>query len=87
MTKNNRNGLQKGYTRREALAAMARYSAAVGGTAATIVTAEGLVSDASAYPAFLKNLCRRNPSHWLCSWDGWDEWESRRGGGNGRVRF
>ncbi len=79
------------YTRREALAAMAKYSAAVGGTAATIVTAEGLVSAASAYPPWLTNFCRRRPNHWLCTWDGWDRWDTwnsnGRGNGNGRIRF
>jgi len=78
------------YTRREALAAMVKYSAAVGGTAATIVTADGLVSAASAYPPWLSNFCRRHPDHWLCTWDGWDTWNSPgngRGNGNGRIRF
>lgn len=78
------------YTRREALAAMAKYSAAVGGTAATIVTADGLVSAASAYPPWLSNFCRRHPNHWLCTWEGWDTWNSNgngRGNGNGRIRF
>lgn len=37
------------YSRREALAALAKYSAAVGGAAVTIVSADGLVSAASAY--------------------------------------
>ena len=78
------------YTRREALAAMAKYSAAVGGAAATIVTADGLVSAASAYPPWLANFCRRNPGHWLCTWEGWDRWDqpgNGRGNGNGRIRF
>lgn len=76
------------YTRREALAALAKYSATVGGAAATIVTADGLVSAASAYPPWLQNFCRRRPNHWLCTWEGWDNWrtyeeEDRRG----RIRF
>ena len=79
------------YTRREALAAMARYSAAVGGTAATIVTADGLVSAASAYPPWLSDFCRRRPTHWLCTWDGWNRLDTLdgngRGNGNGRIRF
>lgn len=37
------------YSRREAVKALAKYSAAVGGAAAVVVTAEGLVSEASAY--------------------------------------
>ncbi len=58
----------KAYTRREALAAMAKYSAAVGGSAVTIVTAEGLVSAASAYPPddALIRFCIRNPTHRKC---------------------
>lgn len=78
------------YTRREALAAMAKYSAAVGGSAATIVTADGLVSAASAYPPWLSDFCRRRPNHWLCTWEGWDTWDSNgngRGNGNGRIQF
>ena len=76
------------YTRREALAAIAKYSAAVGGSAATIVTAEGLVSAASAYPAWLSDFCRRRPNHWLCTWEGWDRWDGNgRGNGTGRIRF
>lgn len=82
------------YTRREALAAMAKYSAAVGGSAATIVTADGLVSAASAYPEWLSDFCQRRPGHWLCTWDGWDDWENNRNGrsnnggrGSGRIRL
>lgn len=58
----------KAYTRREALAAMAKYSAAVGGSAVTIVTAEGLVSAASAYQPddVLIRFCIRNPDHRKC---------------------
>lgn len=37
------------YSRREAVLALAKYSAAVGGAAAVVVTADGLVSEASAY--------------------------------------
>ena len=39
------------YSRREAISALVRYSGAVGGAAAVVVTAEGLVSEASAYRA------------------------------------
>ncbi len=64
------------YTRREALAALARYSAAVGGAATTIVTAEGLVSSASAYPwpPWLDEWCRRHPNSPICTWSGWEYW-------------
>ena len=78
------------YTRREALAAMTKYSAAVGGAASTIVTAEGLVSAASAYPAWLSEFCTRRPDHWMCTWEGWETWESNgngQGNGNGRIQF
>ena len=76
------------YTRREALAAIAKYSAVVGGSAATIVTADGLVSAASAYPAWLSDFCRRRPNHWLCTWDGWESLDGNgRGNGNGRIRL
>ena len=69
---------------------MAKYSAAVGGAAATIVTADGLVSAASAYPPWLANFCRQRPTHWICTWEGWDRWDPPgrgRGNGNGRIRF
>lgn len=46
------------YTRREALAAMAKYSAAVGGSATAIVTADAAVAQAAAYP-------------WWCEWFWW----------------
>lgn len=78
------------YSRREALAAMVKYSAAVGGAASTIVTADGLVSAASAYPEWLSDFCHRKPDHWLCTWEGWDNWDSNgngRGNGNGRIQF
>lgn len=79
---------QATYTRREALAAIAKYSAVVGGSAATIVTADGLVSAASAYPPWLANFCRRRPDHWLCTWEGWDRRDGNgRGNGNGRIRY
>lgn len=84
---------QRTYTRREALAAMVKYSAAAGGAATTIVTADGLVSAASAYPAILSNFCRRNPNHWLCTWDGWNNFNGQNtqgggnGNGNGRIQF
>ena len=57
------------YTRREALAALGKYSAVLGGAAVTIVSAEGLVSVASAYtPAdVLARLCARNPWHKKCT--------------------
>lgn len=68
MPDDNENGPVKAYTRREALAAMAKYSAAVGGSAVTIVSAEGLVSAASAYPPddALIRFCLRFPSHKKC---------------------
>ncbi len=76
------------YTRREALAAMAKYSAAVGGAATTIVTADGLVSAASAYPEWLTDFCQRNPDHWLCTWEGWEYWDGNgKGNANGRIQF
>lgn len=76
------------YTRREALAAMAKYSAAVGGAASTIVSADGLVSAASAYPAWLSDFCARRPDHWMCTWEGWDYWDGNgQGNGNGRIQF
>jgi len=55
------------YTRREALAALARYSTALG-AATTILTADGLVSAASAYwsPAKWEKFCRNKPNHWKC---------------------
>ncbi len=37
------------YNRREAMAALVKYSGALGGAATIVVTAEGLVSEASAY--------------------------------------
>ena len=83
------------YTRREALAALARYSTALG-AATTIVTADGLVSAASAYswPSWLNDFCRRRPNSRICTWDGWDDWNrGGRGGrgnngrGNDRIRF
>lgn len=64
------DGSKGAHTRREVLAAMAKYSAAVGGTAATIVTAEGLVSAASAYGTAadrLERFCQRKPDHKKCS--------------------
>ena len=67
---------------------MAKYSAAVGGAASTIVTADGLVSAASAYPEWLSRFCQRNPNHWLCTWEGWETWDGNgRGNGNGRIQF
>lgn len=56
------------YTRREALAALAKYSAVVGGSAATIVSADGLVSAASAYWSDEKwaKFCGQNPWHKKC---------------------
>lgn len=57
------------WSRREALAALARYSAVVGGSAATIVSADGLVSAASAYWSAEKmaRFCAKNPTHWKCT--------------------
>ena len=63
-------GPEEAYTRREALAAMMKYSAAVGGSAATIVSAEGLVSAASACQSAadrLERFCQRKPDHKKCS--------------------
>ncbi|NSY39560.1 twin-arginine translocation signal domain-containing protein [Leisingera sp. ANG59] len=42
-------GDPQAYSRREAMKALAKYSTAVGGAAAVVVTAEGLVNEASAY--------------------------------------
>ena len=64
-----KDDLQEGtYSRREALAALAKYSAGLGGAAATIVTADGLVSAASAYwsPEKWERFCNKNPTHWKC---------------------
>ncbi|MFW8596400.1 hypothetical protein [Cribrihabitans neustonicus] len=44
------------YSRRDAVKALAKYSAAVGGAAAAVVTADGLVSEASAYKYKEKKL-------------------------------
>lgn len=59
------------YSRREALAAMMKYSAAVGGSAVTILSADALVSAASAYPLTeeerLARFCANNPTHWKCT--------------------
>jgi len=81
MTGRREDDQSEGYTRREALAAMAKYSAAVGGAAATIVTADGLVSAASAYWSQEKweKFCRKNPTHWKCT--------GRATSASGRVRF
>lgn len=73
-------------SRRAALAALAKYSAAVGGSAVTIVSADGLVSAASAYPDYLSDYCHRYPDAQICSddfWDWWDNWWNRGGGGGG----
>lgn len=61
--------LDKSYTRREAVAALAKYSVALGGAATTIVTADGLVSAASAYwdDDKLARFCEKNPTHWKCA--------------------
>lgn len=70
MSSDGRNNAGKVYTRREALAALATYSAALGGAATTIVTADGLVSAASAYvsPADrLARFCAKHPTHWKCA--------------------
>lgn len=79
------------YSRREAVAALVRYSAAVGGVAVPILTADDAVAQASAYPPdfsdnpILQRFCERHPSHWICSLfgsgGGW------RGQGNGRISF
>jgi hypothetical protein len=55
-------------SRRDVLAALAKYSAGLGGAAATIVTADGLVSAASAYWSDdkLARFCSKNPTHWKC---------------------
>lgn len=81
------DGVDKPYSRREALTALAKYSVALGGSATTIVTAEGLVSAASAYPDWLRDFCQANPGHWICTWDGWDRWDRGRGQGSGRGRI
>ena len=70
MSEKKQDGPEEAYTRREALAAMMKYSAAVGGSAATIVSAEGLVSAASAYGTAadrLARFCRRKPDHKKCT--------------------
>ncbi len=56
------------YSRREALAALAKYSAVLGGAAVTIVSAESLVSAASAYPPdeVLAEFCKKHPWHKKC---------------------
>ncbi len=74
------------YSRRDVIAAMAKYAAAVGGTAATVVTADGLVSAASAYWSAekLETFCQKNPTHWRCTGGG----KPGNGGGNNqRVQF
>lgn len=70
------------YTRREALAAMVRYSAAIGGATATIVSADDAVAQASAY-----GNGGDTGSNWWDNWtwrDWWDWWNSWRGWGNDR---
>ena len=79
-------GTSATYTRREALAAMTKNSAGLGGAAATIVTADGLVSAASAYWSAEKwaRFCNKNPTHWKCTGGG----NPGNGGGNNqRVQF
>lgn len=50
-TNDGESGEPLNYSRREAVKALAKYSAAVGSAAMVVVTAEGLVSEASAYGA------------------------------------
>ena len=70
-------------SRRDVLAALAKYSAVVGGSAATIVTADGLVSAASAYWSAEKwaKYCGKHPTHWKCA-----DWGDV-GGTNERIDF
>ena len=80
------NSKKETCSRRDVLAALAKYSAGLGGAAATIVTADGLVSAASAYwsPEKLARFCSKNPTHWRCAGPG----SSSTGGGkNKRVNF
>lgn len=91
--------LSTGYTRREALVALAKYSASVGGSAGAIVTAEGLVSEASAYPEGFGPFCQQNPWSSICDFDTFEDWlawlfgiDRRRSGGSGgntsgRIKF
>lgn len=68
-----------GYSRREALAAVMRYSAGFGGAAATILSADALVSAASAYPA----VCATNPNSPACSNSNGNSGNNGNGNGNG----
>ncbi|MFW8637307.1 hypothetical protein [Cribrihabitans pelagius] len=75
------------YSRREAVKALAKYSAAVGGAAAVVVTADGLVSEASAYgskPA-KKYPGRKKMRRWrrlgkMRRWRRWRRWRRRNRG-------
>ena len=49
---------KKSYNRREAMGALAKYSAAVGGATTVILSADSLVSEASAYKCPIKS---KNP--------------------------
>ncbi len=71
------------YSRRDALRALARYSVAVGGASTVIVSAEGLVSAASAYN------CPPNSNAPFCNGNGgtFPGGGGGGGGGNGRGRF
>jgi len=73
-------------SRREVLAALAKYSAALGGATATIVTADGLVSAASAYwsPEKWEKFCTQNPTHWKCAGRGYSD---DGGANNKRITF
>ena len=86
MAARNDDSQEETCSRREVLAALAKYSAALGGATATIVTADGLVSAASAYwsPEKWARFCSKNPTHWKCT----GRSNSSNGGGNNkRVTF
>ena len=70
MPEHDTDGPKQAYTRCEAIAAMMKHSAAAGVSATTTMTADGLVSEASAYPPGLQRLCRTRPNHRLCTWYG-----------------
>ncbi|MFW8596399.1 hypothetical protein [Cribrihabitans neustonicus] len=72
------------YSRREAVKALAKYSAAVGGAAAVVVTADGLVSEASAYGSkpVKQYPGRKKMRRWkrlgkMRRWRRWRRWRRR----------
>jgi len=77
-------GVPLDYSRREAVKALAKYSAAVGGAAAVVVTADGLVSEASAYGSkpTKKYPGRKKMRRWkrlgkMRRWRRWRRWRRR----------